>query len=86
MNLGFAKESLELSQNEYRNGAIPVIQLIDAQNNYIQAYLANSTAKFNYLLVSMHLQRAIGYFFIMGTDASNEKFVQRASRYLLNDN
>ena len=86
VNLDFAKESLELSQNEYRNGAIPVIQLIDAQNNYLQAYSDNATAKYNYLLVSMYLQRAIGYFFAMNTETANREFVQRASKYILEDN
>ena len=84
INEGFSKESLELSQNEYKNGAIPVIQLIDAQNNYLKAQLDNATAKYNYFLVSMQLQRAFGYFFLMNTETSNQKFIQRANQYISN--
>ncbi len=86
VNLKFSKESLELSQNEYKNGVIPVIQLIDAQNNYVQAFLANATAKYNYLLVSMQLQRSIGFYFVLNTDAENQEFIQRAEEFILNRN
>lgn len=86
VNLSFSQESLDLSQNEYRNGAIPVIQLLDAQNNYLQAYLTNATAKYNYFLVLMQLQRALGTFFLMETDAVNQDFIDRAGQYILNNN
>ena len=86
VNMNFSKESLELSQAEYQNGAIPVIQLIDAQNNYLKAYLSNATSKYNFLLVSMQLQRALGAFFLINTDANNQDFIQRASQYINNNN
>lgn len=86
VNLEYSKESLELSQSEYRNGAIPVIQLIDAQNNFIQAEFTNTTAHYNYHIVSLQLQRAIGYFFEMKSPASNQEFMRRAQQYLLNSN
>ena len=79
-----AKESLDLTQNAYKNGAVPVIQLIDAQSNYLQAQLASATANYNYLLTSMQLERAIGYFFLMHSEAENEAFLQRANQYILN--
>lgn len=86
VNLIFSEESLDLSQNEYRNGAIPVIQLIDAQSNYVKAYLSNATAKYNYLLVSMQLQRVMGLFFLINSDTNNQEFIQRASQFILNNN
>ena len=86
VNMNFSEESLELSQAEYQNGAIPVIQLIDAQNNYLKAYLSNATSKYNFLLVSMQLQRALGAFFLINTDANNQDFIQRASQYINNNN
>ncbi len=81
-----AKESLALSQNAYTKGAIPLIQLIDAQNNYLQSQLSNATANYNYLLTSMQLERSIGYFFLMNTEESNKDFTQRATQYILNKN
>ncbi len=71
-----AKESLDLTQNAYAQGAVPLIQLIDAQTNYLQAQLARATANYDYLLTSMQLERAIGYFFLMNTEASNQDFIR----------
>ena len=81
-----AKESLDLAQNAYKQGAIPVIQLIDAQNNSLQAQLAKTTANYNYLITSMQLERAIGYFFLMHNQSENQDFIQRATQYILNKN
>ncbi len=78
-----AKESLELVQSEYKNGAVPVIQLIDAQNNYLQAQLQSATANYDYLLTAMQLERIIGYFFLMHTEQENQEFIQRANQYIL---
>lgn len=81
-----AKESLSLTQNAYKQGAVPVIQLIDAQNNYLQSQLASATANYNYLLTSMQLERAIGYFFLVHTEAENQQFIQKANTYILSKN
>ncbi len=81
-----AKESLDLTQNAYAQGAVPLIQLIDAQTNYLQAQLARATANYDYLLTSMQLERIIGYFFLMNTEASNQDFIQRVTQYILNKN
>ncbi len=81
-----ARESLDLTQNAYAQGAVPLIQLIDAQTNYLQTQLARATANYDYLLTSMQLERAIGYFFLMNTEASNQDFIQRATQYILNKN
>ncbi len=81
-----AKESLDLTQNAYKQGAVPVIQLIDAQTNYLQAQLGRATANYNYLLTSMQLERAIGYFFLVHTEAENQQFIQNVNAYILSRN
>ena len=48
-----AKESLELTQTSYQEGAVPVIQLIDAQTNYLQSQLARATANYGYFITSI---------------------------------
>lgn len=78
-----ARESLDLTQNAYAEGAVPLIQLIDAQTNYLQTQLASATANYNYLLTSMQLERAIGYFFLMNTEASNQDFIRRVNEFIL---
>ncbi len=81
-----AKESLDLTQVSYSQGAVPLIQLIDAQTNYLQSQLASATANYNYLLASMQLERAIGYFFLMNSEDNNQDFLQRARAFILSRN
>ncbi|WP_299242454.1 TolC family protein [uncultured Aquimarina sp.] len=81
-----AKESLELTQTSYNSGSIPVIQLIDAQNNYINAQLARISAVYNYLINALQLERNIGYYFLINTNEENTKFRQRFLEFLNNKN
>lgn len=81
-----AKESLDLTQTAYSEGAVPLIQLIDAQTNFLQSQIASANANYNYLLASMQLERAIGYFFLLNSEDSNQAFMQRANEFILNGN
>ncbi|MFK8012635.1 MAG: TolC family protein [Marinicellaceae bacterium] len=69
-----AKESLELTKASYSNGAVNIVQLIDAQNNYINSQLAKSNAIYNFLITSLQLERSLGYYFFLNTKQENEKF------------
>ncbi len=80
-----AKESLELTQTSYSNGAVNFVQLIDAQNNYLSAQLAKATAVYNFLLNSIQLERYIGYNFLLHTKAENDQFSQRFISFLNNN-
>ncbi|WP_461445009.1 TolC family protein [Maribacter sp.] len=81
-----ARESLDLTQNAYSQGAVPLIQLIDAQTNYLQSQIASANANYNYLLASMQLERAIGYFFLLNSEDKNQDFLQRARTFILSKN
>ena len=82
-----AKEGLELTQTSYSNGAVTVVQLIDAQNNDLIASLSRFNAVYNYLLSSLRLQRFIGYYFLMHTQTENDAFIQKFTIFLEeNDN
>ena len=77
-----AKESLDLTQSAYTNGAVTITQLLDAQNNYLQAQLASANAGYNYLLSSLMLERMIGRYFLLQTQASNDAFISRFFEYV----
>ncbi len=81
-----ALESLELTQESYSKGAVNLIQLIDAQTNYLQARIANATAVYSYLISVLQLERTISYFFLTHTEEENEAFTQRFTNYLLQGN
>ena len=80
-----ARESLDLVQTSYREGAVNIIQLIDAQNNYLQAKLANAGATYNFLITAIQLERFIGYNFLLHTEAENLDFRNRFEEYLENN-
>jgi outer membrane protein TolC len=81
-----AKESLELTQTAYSSGAVTITQLIDVQRNYLQAKLSSSNATYNYLISSIQLERFIGRYFLLNTDAKNQAFIQRFNEFILSKN
>lgn len=84
-NEELAKESLELFQTSYKAGAVPLIQLLDAQNNYLQAQLIKANAQYNYLIVSMRLERVLSHFFLVKSQQENQEFFNRATEYIQNN-
>lgn len=81
-----AKEALELTQGSYAEGESLLIELVDAQNNYLRAQLASANANYNYLLAAISMERAIGYYFLLNSEADNAEFVQRATQFILERN
>lgn len=79
-----AGESLELTQVSYSNGAVNIVQLLDAQNNYLSSQQANITAVYSYLLSSLQLERYISYYFLLHTAEENQVFMQAFNEYLQN--
>lgn len=77
-----AKEALELTQTAYSNGAVNIVQLIDAQNNYLNAQIARVTAVYNYLIASLQMERYLGYYFLLNTQADNDRFKQGFIEFL----
>ncbi len=81
-----AEESLELTQIAYATGSINIIQLIDAQNNYLDAQLSRTNAIYNFLIDAIQLERSLGYYFLLNTEEDNLAFRQRFLEYTTNNN
>ncbi len=81
-----AKEGLELTQTSYSNGAVTIVELLDSQNNYLSAQLSRVTAVYSYLLSSIRLERIVGYYFLLHTQAENQAFIDAFNDYLQNKN
>lgn len=81
-----AAEALELTQTSYANGAVNIVQLLDAQNNYLNAQLASTTANYNFLVSVLQLERFMGYYFLLNSEEKNEEFRQRFFEFLDNRN
>ena len=76
-----AKQALELAQSAYSNGAVNVVQLLDAQNNYLNSQLARANAVYRYLITVLQLERFLGYYFLLNTKEKNDRFLQRFLEY-----
>ncbi|WP_299183943.1 TolC family protein [uncultured Aquimarina sp.] len=81
-----AKASLELTQTSYASGAVNVVQLIDSQNNYLNAQLNKTTAVYSYLLSVLQVERSIGHFFLLNTNESNAAFASKFIEFQNNKN
>ena len=80
-----AKEALDLTQTSYASGAVNIVQLLDAQNNYVQAQQASANANYNYLQGAMQLERALGLFFLLQDNNERDAFVNRFQEFIRNN-
>ncbi len=77
-----AQEGLELTQTAYSSGAVNIAQLLDAQNNYLNARLARSNAIYSYLITMLQMERYLGSFFLLNTEAANQVFRLKFQEFL----
>ena len=78
-----AKESLELMQISYSNGAVGITSLIDAQQAYFQAQLQQANAGYNFLLSILQLERIMSYYFILHSEEENQAFIQKLQQHII---
>jgi len=74
-------KNLELVVDSYSQGAISIIELLDAQNAALLAEEAASNAVYDFLVDLMQVQRAIGKFDIFQTDQDRDAFYDRLDVY-----
>lgn len=77
-----ASESLELAQAAYASGAVTVVELLDAQTNYLSAQLARASAIYNFLATSVGLQRLVGHFSLLSAPELNDAYMLRFQEFL----
>ena len=78
-----AKESLELMQVSYSNGAIGITSLIDSQQAYFQAQQQQANATYNFQLSILQLERIMSYFFILHSEEENQAFINRVKEKIV---
>ena len=72
-----SRKNFEISQNSYQQGLLNVTSLIDAQNAALQSELNTSTAKFQFMLDFMGIERAIGKYYFLLPVQERDAFFQR---------
>jgi outer membrane protein TolC len=86
ISLEAAEENLELTQTAYSNGAVNIIQLIDAQTNLLNAQIANNNALYDFMLSTIALERSIGFYFFDLDEAQRNEFKLRLAQFILQNN
>jgi len=67
-----ASKSLSLVTDAYSKGAVPVVDLLDAQNASISANLAEVQASIGFFRASIEMQRSIGVFEFLMSDEQKQ--------------
>ncbi len=74
-----AKKNLDLVTDSYLHGIKSIIDLLDAQNQYLNAELNAANAVYNFLIDFMGVQRALGEFIIFMPEGQRQEWMKRAS-------
>jgi len=73
--------NLELVTDLYQRGAADIIQLVDAQNQALNAALAAANARYDFLIDGLRVQRAAGSFSLEGTEEARNDFLERLDAF-----
>lgn len=76
-----AAEALDLTQAAYSEGAVSIVDLLDAQTSLLQANLAQASANYTFLSTALALGRIVGDYFILSADVEREEFSRRFEEY-----
>ena len=77
-----ARRNLQLITDSYVEGIKSVIDLLDAQNQSLNAELDAANAVYNFLIDLMGVQRSIGIFTVFLPMEEREQWVERVKQYL----
>ncbi|MDH3709326.1 MAG: TolC family protein [Cyclobacteriaceae bacterium] len=76
--------NFDLVQEAYKQGTVSVINLIDAQNQAIQAQLNAANAGYQFIIDILNVDRAIGKFYSLSTEDERESYFIRLKEFTEN--
>ena len=89
-NLNFSRVSMEnmmenfrLVQNNYQQGTVSIVQLLDAQQAALQAKQGYAISIYDFLLANLQLENSIGFYSQLATPEALNDFETRFSQYIL---
>lgn len=77
-----AQRNLTIAQDGYREGIVPLAQLIDAQKAALQSQILASNAVYAFLVDFLTVERAIGFYYFLAEPAEQEAFLERLDQYV----
>ena len=76
-----ARKNLQLVTDAYARGAVPIIDLLDAQNAALNAEELATNAAYDYLVDLLEVERAIGSIELLGTPETSAAFFVRLEEF-----
>ena len=80
-----AEQNLQLIQDNYNSGTVPIITYLDARDAYLNAAQRSTDAVYNFLIDLMNLQRATGAFDFFLDPASMDAMAERIRRKIIGE-
>jgi outer membrane protein len=77
-----AHKMLDLVTDAYSRGAVPILNLLDAQNATLQTNLVAANALYDFLIQYVQLQRSLGKFDILMTVDERDKFLAELIQFM----
>ena len=77
----FADKSLALVQDEYAQGRVSVVDLVDAQNVALSANLSALDSEYEFFISVLTTERAVGKFSLLNTSEEQQDFLNRFEVY-----
>ena len=74
-------KSFEIVQDNYREGMVSIVTLIDAQRAALQARLGYNISIYDFLIAHLQLEYSIGLFSMISNPEDMEKLQQRFIEY-----
>lgn len=76
------EKSLALVQDEYAQGRVSIVDLVDAQNAALAARLSTLDSEYEFLVSILKTERAVGKFSLLNTPEEQRDFIKRFEAYL----
>ena len=80
-----ARRNFEIVQDSYSQGIVNITTLIDAQNASVQTELSAVNAVYQFLIDFLNVERSVGSYYSLSTQAEKDGFFQRLFDFLAND-
>jgi outer membrane protein TolC len=91
-NLSFSRQSAEsatknfkLIQNNYKEGAVNITQVIDAQQAALNAQFGAAISVYEFILANLQIEYSVGFFSMFSTEEDLEDFQNRFLEYISNN-
>ncbi|MEL6543473.1 MAG: TolC family protein, partial [Myxococcota bacterium] len=71
------RKNFELVQNSYQQGAVPIVQVVEAQNAALNAEISYRLSLYQYLRAYFQLENSLGHYSLIASPEEQRDFEKR---------